>query len=80
MLTEAGVPDTTSDLLQEMFLWERSFQVDKSSFSKGFPYGDSQYQIYTDGSCCKEQTGSGYVPSLVYQGEASSDDILVAEE
>ncbi len=32
---------------------------------------------YNDGSRFKEQTGSGYV---VYQGEASSDDKLVAEE
>ena len=68
MLTDAGIPDTTSDLLPETFLWERLFQVDKDSFSKGIPYGNSEYQIYTDGSRFKEQTGNGYV---VYQGEAS---------
>ncbi len=74
MLTKVDVPVTTSDLLPEIFLWERSFQVDKDSFSKGFPYGDSEYQIYTDGSHFKERTGSGFV---VYQGEASTDEELV---
>ncbi len=77
LLTDAGIPDTTSDLLPETFLWERSFQVDKDSFSKGIPDGHPEYQIYTDGSRFKEQTGSGYV---VYQGEASSDEELVVEE
>ncbi len=77
MLAEVDVPDTISDLLPEIFLWERSFQVDKESFSKGFLYGDSEYQVYTDGSRLKEQTGSGFV---VYQGEASTDEELIAAE
>ncbi len=35
MLTEAGVPDTTSDLTLLQEIWERLFQVDKNNFSKG---------------------------------------------
>ncbi len=77
ILAEFDIPVTTSDLLPETFLWERLFQVDKESFSKGFPYGHPEYQVYTDSSRFKEQTGSGFV---VYQGEASMDDELVATE
>ncbi len=51
--------------------------MDSISFEKEMPYGTPDYEIYTDGSPFKEQTGSGYI---VYQGEASTDDKLVAEK
>lgn len=49
----------------------------QKQFWKRGPTGNPDYEIYTEGSRFKKQTGSGYIIS---GGKASLDDELVVEE
>ncbi len=71
ILDSIGAAELDQDWYSGEFLWNRSYQVNKDSFSLGEPGDGSHIEIYTDGSRLDEKAGSGV---------AIFEDGLVTEE